>query len=136
MNPEQFLELGIGHRLRKRNGDGAIFIICQKYGHAVLLACSEIIVDPHEWEYENGRQVERFSDMREGVKVRRKHSAADFFIVTKIIIEPGREHAHIARTESVSLPEAGEWMQVLSFQSRPQTIADLVGETMRFVSHR
>lgn len=129
---EQFLDLKKGHRLRKRNGDGSIYTILEKFGHALLVVHVAMVIDPHEWEYENGRRVERLSDLRLGVLIRKRTTGAELSIVTKLVTEPGREYAQATITDTVSLSEANGWMHVVSVVVHPHSITDLVGAALHF----
>ena len=86
MNPEQFLDLQEGEQVSLRNGDGTVYDIHQKHGHALLVAHIALILKDKtkEWCFLNERQVERLEDMNVGLQIAHKHPHPEYHIITEV----------------------------------------------------
>ncbi len=125
MNPEQFLDLQECEQVSLRNGDGAVYIIHQKHGYALLVAHVALILKDKikEWCFLNERQVERLEDMSVGMQVARRHPNPEYHIITEV----NHDYAIAVRTPFVRLRNAESWVCVVGGRKQSAILVDAVG---------
>lgn len=125
MDASDFLNLRELDRISLRDGDGTVYTIHEKHGHAFLAVHVAFILNRNikEWCFLNERQVERVEDVSVGMQIARKHASPEYHIVTQV----NQYHIIAVRTLFAQLPDAAQWVQVAVIGGQSAILLDAIG---------
>lgn len=125
LDANDFLNLRELDRISLRGGDGTVYTIHEKHGHAFLAVHVAFILNRNikEWCFLNERQVERIEDVSVGMQIARKHASPEYHIITQV----NQYHIIAVRTLFAQLPDAANWVQTVGAGGQSAILLDAVG---------